>query len=192
MNGWSPLLFGPATAGGANAILGISLLIFVFGLWFGFKVQRSGAGVAKPGKTLLFSLLPIALLFGGFAACQALGLLSMPTPEAPGEPQGLMWFLGVSAVSALAAIVIWPRIGVSLLVYALLARLPVVVVTWFALERGWETHHVKLPPEFTPPAADQLFFVLATPQLTIWPALTIVFGTTMAALGALLSGRRKG
>ncbi len=98
LNGWSPLLFGTATAGGANAILGISWLIFVFGLWFGFKVQRSGAGVAKPGKTLLFSLLPIALLFGGFAACQALGLVSLPTPEAPGEPKGLIWLLFLRSV----------------------------------------------------------------------------------------------
>lgn len=192
LKGWSPLLFGTPTADGANAIVGISWLIFVFGYWFGFRVQRSGAGVARPGKTLLLSLLPIAILFGGFAACEKLGLVSMPTPEAPGEVKGLAWFLGVSAVAALTAMVIWFRIGVILLVYALLARLPVVVVTWFAIERGWETHHVKLPPEMTAPPADERFLWLAMPQVTFWPVITIVFGTAMAALGALIAGRRKG
>ncbi len=191
LNGWSPLLFGTASADGPKAIIGISWLIFVFGLWFGFRVQRSSAGLAKPGKTLLCCLLPIAILFGGFALSEKLGLVSMPTPEAPGEVKGLGWFLGISAVAALTSIVIWARIGVILLVYSLLARLPVVVVTWFALERGWETHHVKLPPEFTAPPADERFFVLAMPQVTFWPVLTIVFGTVMAALGALIAGRRK-
>lgn len=191
LEGWSPLLFGTPNAGGDGAILGISWLIFVFGLGFGVRVQRSRAGLARPGKTLLLSLVPIGLMFGGIALFQALGLVLMPTPEAPGEPQGLPWFFLIAGVAAPVSLVVWPRVGVALLVYAFLARLPVVAVTWLALERGWDTHHVKLPPEFTAPPADELFGVLSIAQVTIWPVLTVVLGTAMAGLGALLAGTRR-
>lgn len=189
LQGWSPVLVGGAVAGGGGALLGISWLIFVFGLWFGFRVQRSGFGVQRPGRTLLLSLIPVAVMFGGFALLQALDLVAMPTVEEPGEPQGLPWFLGLLALAAVIAIAVWPRIGLALLVYALLARLPVVAVTWLALENGWDTHYVKLPPEFTRPPEDEIFLVLASPQVTFWPAATIVFGTVMAALGALVARR---
>ncbi|MCA8949111.1 MAG: hypothetical protein KDE27_06400, partial [Planctomycetes bacterium] len=167
-------------------------LIFVFGLYFGFRIQRAGAGVKSPGRTLLLSLIPVALLAGGFALLMSLELVVMPTKEVPGTVQGMPWFLGLLGLGAVVAIAIWPRLGLTLLVYALLARLPVVVVTWLALQNGWEnTHYVAIAPEFTPPPADERLAWLIAPQLTAWPVATIVGGTVAGALGALL-GRRRG
>lgn len=41
INGWNPAIFGSPEAGGDLAPLGISWLIFVFGLWFGALLFRN-------------------------------------------------------------------------------------------------------------------------------------------------------
>ena len=73
VQGWSPTVFGRPEAGGGGALLGISWLIFVFGLWFGVRVQRSGAGPASPGRALVTSLVALAVVLGRSALCRALG-----------------------------------------------------------------------------------------------------------------------
>lgn len=187
---WDPLLAGNE-AGGGGAILGISWLIFVFGLWFGIRLQRGGGGPASPGRALALSLLAIAVLIGGFLACQAAGLIWIPDAEHPGEPRGTPYFVGLMVLGVLIALVAWRRAALTLLVYAILARVPVLALTWLAVENGWDTHYVKLAPGFPPPPAGELFTFLATPQVTFWPTATILLGTVMASLGALLSGRPK-
>ncbi|MBM4059712.1 MAG: hypothetical protein FJ265_01245 [Planctomycetes bacterium] len=187
--GWSPRFFGLPEAGGSMAIVGIGWLIFVFGLWFGFRVQRSGAGVRSRGRALAISALAVAVMFGGLALCRALDLVWFPDADHPGPVRGMSWFICLAALGVVIAACAWPRMALLLFVYAVLARIPVLAVTWLALEFGWETHYVKLPPGLPAPAPEELFTVLAMPQVTFWPAITIVAGTVMACLGALLGGR---
>ncbi|MBL9075921.1 MAG: hypothetical protein JNL08_00375 [Planctomycetes bacterium] len=192
IQGWNPTIFGRPEAGGGGAVLGISWLIFVFGLWFGIRLQRSGAGPKAPGRALLTSVIAIAVVFGGMAALQAAGVMWFPDEQNPGEPRGLGWMLGLMACGCLVAALAWGRAALVLLVYGLLARIPVVIVTLIALGQvGWTTHYTQIPPFFTNVAeADRAQFLLM-PQLTFWPGLTVLFGTAMASLGALLSGRKR-
>lgn len=191
LNGWAPVAFGKPEAGGGQALLGISWLIFVFGLWFGIRLQRAGQGVASPGRALLITLGGFVVAFGGLFACRALGLTWMPDAEHPGEPRGLGYFLGLMLAGGVVAFVAWPRAAFVLLVYGILARLPVVVVTWFAVRNQWNTHHVKLPPGFPTPAEGDLFATVVMPQVAFWPLITIMVGTAMACVGALVFGRGK-
>lgn len=192
INGWSPALFGKPEAGGGGAVLGISWLMFVFGFWFGRRLQNGDVGPGSPGKALVLSLIAIGVLAGGMQALQAAGLMWFPDEKNPGEPRGLPWMLALMLVSALVSVVAFRRAAVALFVYALLARVPVVIITWIALGKPeWNTHYTKIPPFFTNIAeADRASFLIM-PQLAFWPGLTVVMGTAMASLGALLAARRK-
>jgi hypothetical protein len=191
--GWSPAIFGKPEAGGSQALLGISWLIFVFGFWFGVRLHRSGAGPRAPGKALLLSLVAAAIVFGGMFGLRALDVMWIPDADHPGQPRGLAWMIGLLVVGAVVAAFAFGRAALALLVYGYLARLPVVAVTWLALGKpDWNTHYTKIPPFFTDIAeADRAGFLMM-PQLTFWPALTVVLGTVLACLGALLFGRRSG
>jgi hypothetical protein len=197
IRGWDPTWFGVAEAGGGTgpgegkALLGISWLIFVFGLWFGYRLVRRGDGPRSRTKALVVSLVAIAVMFGGVVALGAADLVFVPQPDNPGEPRGLIYFVAVLAVGSAISAIAWGRAALVLFVYALLARIPVVIITWIALQQGWNTHYTQVPTFFTHVTeADRTAFLLM-PQATFWPAITVVFGTAMASLGALLAGRPK-
>jgi len=46
---WSPVLFNP-TAGGGGAIMGITWLVLIFGVYFALKLFNAGEGSARIGK----------------------------------------------------------------------------------------------------------------------------------------------
>jgi hypothetical protein len=190
--GWNPTVFGRPEAGGSGALLGISWLIFLFGLWFGFRLQRGGAGPRSKGRALVVSLLAVGVLVGGMQGLQALELVSIPDAEHPGEPRGMAWLIGLLVVAALVSALAWGRAALTLFVYGLLARIPVAIVTVIAFgQPSWNTHYTQIPKFFTNIAdADRAMFLLM-PQATFWPALTVVMGTAMACLGALFAGGRR-
>lgn len=191
LNGWNPALFGEPKAGGAQAPIGISWLIIVFGLWFGIRVQRAGVGPSKPGRALGISLIAVAVGAGGMFALRALELVQMPDAEHPGEPQGIGYMMGAMLLASIIAVVSNRRVAVALLAYAFLARLPVVAIGWLAVQNDWGTHYVSWPEGFLPvPSRDELPMQLAMPQVTFWPMLTVVAGTVMGNLGALLFRRK--
>src|SRR5690606_31087414 len=165
--------------------------IFVFGFWFGLRMQRSGAGVANPNRTLLMAVVAVAAALASVAICTQLELISMPTKEAPGEFHGIVYFMGSLGLGSLLAFVAWPRMAITMLVYAILARVPVIVITWLAVRGEWNTHHAKLPAEFVLPADADIMSVLITPQMTFWPMLTVIFGTLCAAVAARVFGKGK-
>lgn len=190
--GWSEAVFGKPEAGGGSALLGISWLIFVFGLWFGFRLQRAGAGPASRGRALVIGIVAVGIVFGGMPLLKALDVMWFPDADHPGEPRGLGWMMGLMAVGCVVSAIAWGRAAMTLLVYGLCARLPVILITWIAVgQPGWNTHYTKIPPFFTNVAeADRLSFLLL-PQMTFWPCLTVMGGTLMACIGAYLGGSKK-
>lgn len=191
LNGWNPTLFGKPEAGGDKALLGISWLIFVFGLWFGFRLQRGGAGPQSKKQALFVSLLAVGVLVGGMFGLMASGLMSIPDEQNPGEPRGMGYMTALVAAASVVSFLAWGRAALVLLLYGIFARIPVVIVTVLALgKEDWNTHYTKIPTFFTNvQEADKATFLLM-PQLMFWPGLTIVMGTAMACLGAMLTRDR--
>jgi hypothetical protein len=80
----------------------------------------------------------------------------------------------------------WPELGRTLLLYALAARVPVVIVMLLAMHGKWGTHYDFLPPD-SPPALlamgplELWFFGGFVPQLTIWIAYTVLVSTLLGA-----------
>lgn len=192
VNGWSTTLFGSPEAGGGGGILGISWLIFVFGFWFGLRMQQQGAGPASRGKAFLMSVLGLAVLMGGMPLLQSLDVMWFPDKEHPGTARGIGWMIGLMATGCVVAAIGWGKAALTLLVYRVLARLPVIVVTWIALgQESWNTHYTKVPEFFLGVTEAERTSFLIMPQLTFWPGLTVLLGLLMANLGALVAGRSR-
>jgi hypothetical protein len=94
-------------------------------------------------------------------------------------------------LAALVGLAAWPRLSATLLVYGLLARLPVVVITYLAVHGNWDTHHAKLGPGLTASSPDDAVYKLSLAQLTFWIfTFTLLVGGVFGCLGAALSRRR--
>lgn len=182
LRGWSPDYFSKLPGGGL-AFVGIVWLIPPVGAWLGFRLAR--AGVRVPG----WSRLP-----GWPAASVAVGLLlgyGLKRLVQPSWTGTLSLWAAVAVAVAVCSFLAWPALGKPLLVYAFLARIPVVVVMAFAIWRRWGTHYDVPPPGFPAlfPTARWLWTGLL-PQVTIWIAITLSFGAIFAAAGAWLATRR--
>ncbi len=175
--GWSPSLFS-REAGGAGALVGIVWLIPVFGVWFARKLRVAGSPPSSAGKALGWAL--VAFAFNTAALAAAFKLF----------PEGPVLQLGVFTLTSWAALLLarpgWPELWRTLLAYGLAARLPVVVIMFFSIFGGWDTHYSKPRPDFPPMGPAGLFFWTALlPQLSIWIYLTVVGGLIFGSLFAL-------
>ncbi len=176
---WSRTLFNPS-AGGGFALVGISWLVPLVGIYFGIVLARAGLGPRRPLRTTVLLFLSVAVLpLAGFLAI-SLGI---------NEQSRLI--LPVWAVASLAAVLLawraWPTLGRTLLAYAFAARIPVAIVMLFAILGSWGTHYDVAPPNF--PEMNPLpkwLLIGLFPQMTVWIAYTLtlggVFGTVAGAL----------
>jgi len=175
LQGWAPAFFSRAPGGG-GAIVGISWLPFVLGPYFAVKLAKSGRGSASPWKAAGLAFLGLLIAMGGFGVVERLKL---------GLAAAFPAFLLSLAVSFLPYRT-WPELGRTLFLYALAARVPVVIVMLFAIYGKWGTHYDFLPPD-SPPALlamgplELWFFGGFVPQLTVWIAYTVLVSTLLGA-----------
>lgn len=191
LQGWNDQIFSNVAPGGEPkpGWMGIAYLVPIFGFWFGFKLRRATGQPAHIGKAALRFLIGGAVLVGGFMTCLELGWITMPSAEEPGQPTGLMYSLGLVGVAAILMLWAWPKLAWTLAFYGLLARIPVVIITYLAIENGWDTHHAKLPAGTVLPDGTNNFTFLLMPQLTFWILYTMLFGGLFGCLGAKLGGK---
>src|SRR5882724_4339081 len=58
---WGPKFFNP-NAGGGGALVGISWLPIIFGIYFAVKLKHSGDPTASPGKAILMFVIGVVLV----------------------------------------------------------------------------------------------------------------------------------
>jgi hypothetical protein len=172
LQGWGGPMFNTEPGGGGSP-LGITWLVIPFGFWFGRSLAKQGSRPASLGKSALVLLLGIGLV----AAVFAYGI------KAVADWQQRVLVIGVgTSIAGLTALLVWPRAWLVLVAYGLLARLPVVLVQYLAVQNGWDTHFAKGPPDAPPEMALTL---LTVAQLSFWPlAFTPLVGGLFALLGA--------
>lgn len=187
LNGWNATLFGNAAPGTktAQGLFGISLLIPIFGFWFGLRLRTLTDQPASVGRSALILLIGVGVMIGGMWALAKADLVAFPKEEQPVVAKGFGYMLGLMAVSAGVAVAAWPRLGLTLLVYAVLARIPVIVITWLAVDGAWDTHYAKPAPGLLPPEGVGTFAFLAMPQYTFWIVVTMLFGGLFGCFGAM-------
>ncbi len=177
---WSPSLSN-RDAGGGGALLGITWLVPVFGLWFGIQLARGGRPPAHKGKAILLPILGI----GGLVGAMALQFMVLEL-----DGNAMFAYLGATlGACSLTALAAWPSLFGANLVYGLCARLPIIALTYVAFDKGWDVHHVKLPPNATAAAQADPAWFLSAAQIVLWIPFTILVGGLFGGLGALFVRR---
>ncbi|HEX6813719.1 MAG TPA: hypothetical protein VF384_19015 [Planctomycetota bacterium] len=171
--GWDPRLFNPEP--GASAF-GITWLVPIFGVMFGRRLAKGGA---KPPFVKSFFVPMFAALGLMFAMLFCLQNLK---DESLLEKLQYVYYAG--PLVALLGLLVWPRAFVTCLIYGVLARVPVLVLQYLAIQNGWsQTHYGKVPPGL-PTGADDRLWMLTLAQGGFWIPFTVLLGGGMAALGA--------
>ena len=180
---WSKALFNTA-AGGPLAIIGIVWLAPIFGIYFALKLAGVGEGPSSAGKAIGLALLGFVLLVGGavlsgLARFQNLALILC----------GLVLMIAAGAAEFAA----WPSLAKALVVYGYLARIPVAIIMFFALQGHWGTHYDAPPPGFPPELSFGMtyFSIGLMPQLVFWVAFTMVIGSLFGSIAAAIAHRGK-
>jgi hypothetical protein len=124
----------------------------------------------------------VVMALGGFIA-------AAPQVNIPGKLFiGLLLFVAATALQFRT----WPALSKALLAYGYAARIPVVIVTYFAIRGNWGTHYDALPPGFPETSFWTRYVQTAlVPQLIFWIAFTVVVGTLFGSIATAIRGRQK-
>jgi len=178
---WGSLWFN-RSAGGAGAVVGISWLPIFFGPYFAMKLAGAGEGPVSYGKILGAALAGLVVMIAG-------GTLAGLTEAYP----GILTLAGFAIMLAAAFIpsMGWGRLGKTLLVYAFAARIPVLVVMYFAMKGNWGTHYDAVRAPHQGLVFWKKFFDMAfLPQMFMWISYTVIVGSLMGAIAGALFGRK--
>lgn len=178
-------LFG-RDGGGGGAIVGITWLVMIFGFYFGWRLTKEGRGPDKPVLTLILSVLAIAAGVGGMMGANKLGFIDF---EKPGRDIAYT-FLVVLGASSLLLLWSWRELFLANLVYGLLARVGVIVVTVPAVLNSWDTHFNKGQQGMVEPTW-QGIIDLSHAQICFWTPFTVLMGGLFGSIAGLIAGGRK-
>jgi len=180
---WSESWYNPE-AGGFGAIVGITWLAPLFGVYFALHFHRRGEVPANWGKAIVLAFLGIILLFGG-------GILQAPL-YMRSIWLSLMFIWTIGALAAGMQYSSWPTLFKTLLAYGLASRIPVVVIMFLAMWGQWGTHYDAAPAGFPEMGWLLKFAWLGfLPQLLFWVSFTIVTGMFFGIIAAALANRHK-
>ena len=180
---WPTSLFNPS-AGGPGSIIGIVWLVPILGVYFAIKLSAAGQGPVSAGKVIGFAVLAFAVTFaGGFIG---FGMKA----EFPGKLAiGLLLTAAGGAIPFFA----WPALWKVLVAYGYAARIPVVILMYFAIRGNWGTHYDVLPPGFPAdtPFWSTYFQIAFVPQMLFWIVFTIIVGSLFGGVAVAVAHRSK-
>jgi len=180
---WPTALFN-REAGGVGSIVGITWLVFVFGIYFASKLSSAGEGPASGGRAIVYSISGIVLMFISFVVMM------------PGSKINFPGKLAVGFVLLVLAAVIqffgWPALARTLVAYGYAARIPVLIIMYFSIKGNWDTHYSLGPPGVEFPDFWTKFIQIAViPQMIMWIVFTIVLGSLCGSIVVAVAHRRK-
>jgi len=184
LNHWPTALFNPE-AGGGGAIIGITWLVPIFGIYFAMKLAAAGQGPASAGKAIGYAILGFAVSFvGGFVG---FGWKA----EFPGK---IVIGLLLIAAGGVIPFFAWPALSKVLTAYGYAARIPVAILMYFAIRGDWHTHYDVIPPGFpeNTPFWPKYFQIAFVPQMLMWIVFTIMIGSLFGGIAVVVAHRKKG
>jgi hypothetical protein len=183
---WPALGFN-AAAGGNGAIVGIAWLPIIFGPYFALKLAAAGDGPASSGKAIGFAFLGLLALF-------VAGVLVALTVKH--HPLLTLAAFLLMLIAAFVPLIGWPSLGRVLLAYAFAARIPVLIVMYYAMSgnggAGWGTHYDAVNPMLAHLSFWRKYIYAAImPQMTLWIGWTVILGAIIGAIVAAIVRRGK-
>lgn len=185
---WSPRWFSTETGGpvpsGVSWLIGITWLALPFGVYFALKLAAAGHGPKRTAKAVGYALAGLVILLLLYSFLRRLTV---------GFPQILIFIWLAMAIPAAIQPLGWPELFKTLLAYGLAARIPVVIIMFFAMRGDWGTHYdfVGMPEQFQMPLWPRFFWLAFFPQLVFWVAFTILMGSLTGSIAFALFGGRK-
>lgn len=182
---WSRPYFDPQ-----GAIVGITWLAPVFGIYFAVRLVRAGRGPESYGKAVGFSLLAAVVAVGGFLYGSSLTRATFH--------EFLLCLWSASALGAVLTLPAWRSLFKALVAYAYAARIPVVIIMFLAMRSNWGTHYDAAPSSVSFAGLWSKFLWLSFfAQLVFWVGYTVVSGMLLGSLAAALmrllhGGRQQG
>jgi hypothetical protein len=181
---WSPVFFN-REAGGPGSLIGITWLAPVFGIYFALKLSDAGSGPVRAGRAIIHGLLGIVVIILVSILAYLLRV---------GYYMQMVTFCLVFATAAAIQYPVWPSLFKTLLAYGYAARIPVVILMFFAMRGNWGTHYDAVPPE-SPAAMFSLwpkyFWLAFLPQMIAWVGFTIWAGSLFGSIATAIVHRRK-
>jgi len=182
LQNWSPIFFS-REAGGGGAIVGISWLAPIFGIYFAIKLWNAGERPQSIVRVIVFAVVGILVMVAGFV----IGSKVSPNPSS----FALMLLIAAACIVAIALqSMAWPKLFATLLAYGYAARIPVAILMFFAIRGNWGTHYDVVPPGF--PEMDWIrkwILIGAIPQLAMWIAFTVLVGILCGGIAVALRRR---
>ncbi|MEW6126414.1 MAG: hypothetical protein AB1757_05060 [Acidobacteriota bacterium] len=185
LNNWTPFLFSKQ-AGGGGALLGISWLPPIFGIWFAYKlIKANETPETSSGRVILHAIGGIVLFAGGGA------LMAGQSPENFSPVKafiGVLLFVAATAIQFPA----WRKFFKTILAYGFAARVPVAIVMFIAIYGNWGTHYDVAPPNFPEMSWFNKYLLIGLmPQILLWIPFTVLTGSLTAGITALVMQRGK-
>lgn len=165
--------------GGQLAIVGITWLAPIFGIYFAVKLARQGAGPPSLGRAIGIAAMGCAVIL----ASNAIGGRII---VAYGFKTFLIFFWVAWSLAGLLQFIGWPRLFTVLVAYGYAARIPVALIMLLAFSGHWGTHYDSVPDDWKSNGLWPDFIWLGFfPQLTFWVGYTITAG---ALFGSFATG----
>ena len=176
------------SSGGGLHPLGVSWLPFVFGPVFARRLARDGSAPRSQKTAALgvFGLVVIvAIVIWQFAPLAN----SEADPSSVREATNTALQLAFVATLAVAAIhaVVWWRLALTLICYAIPVRIAVLAVTAFAKQQDFDTHYTKFGPAGEQFDIARTLTTATIAQLGFWVPFAVVCGF---ATGGFVRRRR--
>lgn len=183
LQNWPSVLFNRG-AGGGFALVGITWLAFVFGVYFALKLAGTEDDQPGAGRIVGFALLGLVILFAGLFL--GFGIKA----KFPGK---IVIGLVLIIAGALTPFLGWKALAKVLLAYGYAARIPVVILMYFAMRGNWGTHYDAISPGF-PENVDfwtKYVQLAVIPQMFMWIGFTTVMGSLLGGIALALTRRSK-
>src|SRR5262245_23339812 len=160
---WSEKWFTTETLGivpsGMSWLIGITWLAIPFGIYFAWKLVSAGYVPQSFGKAFAFVVLGLLIVIVGLFVLRQYVPLDFPPI--------LIYIWGVMALAGGIQYFAWRELFKVSLTYALVARIPVVIVMILAMRGNWGTHYdfVGIGPAEQMPLLPRIVWLAIFPQL---------------------------
>jgi hypothetical protein len=166
-----------------SGIFGITWLPPIFGFYFALKLWRGGERTERVGRACALGLLGVLLN-------QAVEATVFPYLDVSiFSKLGILWT--VAAVSAFLQYLAWPALFKTLTVYGLGARIPIVVITFFALRGHWGTHYDFRPGPLALGFWPRFLWFGVFEELIYWVSFTVACGCLAGSVAAAAAKHRR-
>src|ERR1700739_2669088 len=164
----------------SSGIVGITwFLPPIFGFYFAWKLWRAGERIDRVDRAFLLGFLGVVLNQLVEATVFQYAHISIYSSLV------VLWTIAV--ISANLQYLAWPALCKTLIAYGLGARVPVVVIMFFALRGHWGTHYDRPSGPFKLGFWPEFLWFGFFEELIYWVSFTVALGSLAGSLAAAVA-----